>query len=631
MRGFSDQPLVPGAQVGVYTVDDVAAIGADHISYRATHAQSGRPVELKEFKPAGRMLRAPDGVTLLPRDPDDAGIFAGLIDRIAAQTGGRERFAHPNVIGIYDFVRANGTIYVGMDSYPGRPLAALVEDGESLDPMELDEIAPPILDGLDALHAENLLHFDLTPASILIRRDARPMLGRAALWPAGPPPDGASMLRGAADPYLAEEHYYSDVPIGPWTDIYGLCATLYRLIVGEPPPSALRRGRDVARGRPDPLQAGLAAKSGDWPSGLLDALADGLALAPAERTGSVARFRSAFASFAADEPATVRSRREPPRDEQPPTVRTEPRLRGQSRRARQRTVAMPDAVQPPPDRGRRIFRKGVPTLSPVSPIESSPGQFDGDPAPTGLAAFPDGAAAAGRWSAVSLYLYEPGLDSLVRQQHSNAISAHPETRAKSRSVMRRGAPVTLVTTIPGRRANPGKVTVEFWETYHRVDLRVSPLDAGGQAQENAGHYRGRSAQFVGPVLTGELSFASDEYHAARSFCRPYLCYAAEDSLVEPAVDSAMRWLNMPFVGDSQKVRQRRKWDREIFTKIEQADIFLLFWSKAAQNERMEKEWRFALELGRDRFVHIVAAEEAPENLPPELAVAPSHVFPEIMV
>ena len=631
MRGFSDRPLEPGAQVGVYTVDDVASIGADHISYRATHGHSGRPVELKEFKPAGRMLRAPDGVTLLPREPADAGIFAGLIDRIAEQTGGRERFAHPNVIGIYDFVRANGTIYVGMDSYPGRPLASLVDDGESLDPMELDEIAPPILDGLESLHAENLLHFDLTPASVLIRRDARPMLGRAALWPAGPPPDGASILRGAADPYLAEEHYYSDVPMGPWTDIYGLCATLYRLIAGAPPASALRRGRDVARGRPDPLIADMATLAPAWPAGLLEALAAGLALAPADRTASVARFRSAFASFSDDEPITVRSRREPPRDEQPATVRIEPRLRGLSARARRRTVSQPEAVQPTADPGRQIFRKGAPTLAPSSPVQGPTTRFDGDPAPTGLAAFPDGGSAPRSWSSLSMYLFEPGLDSLIQQHHTKTVASLPEARAKSRSIIRRGAPVTLTTSIPGRRANPGKLTMEFWETFHRVDLRVSPQEATGRDGADIGQYSGRTAQFVGPVLTAELAFASDEHRSARSFCRPYLCYAPDDALFEPAIDNAMRWLNMPYVGETQALRQQRDWDRQIFTKIEQADVFLLFWSEAAQTDRIQKEWRFALELGRERFVHIVALEESPADLPPELAVAPIHVFPETVV
>jgi len=629
MRGFSDRPLDAGAQVGAYTIDDVASVGADHISYKALHGTTGRPVELKEFKPAGRMLRAPDGVTLLPRDPADAGVFANLIDRIAEQASGRERFAHPNVVGIYDYVRANGTIYVGMDSYPGRLLAALVEDGESLDPMELDEIAPPLFDGLEALHDSNLLHFDLTPASILIRRDARPMLGRAALWPAGPPPDGASMLRGAADPYLAEEHYYGDVPIGTWTDVYGLCATLYRLISGAPPPTALRRGRDVGRGRPDPLANDLEALRHEWPDGLLDALADGMALSPADRTASVTRFRSSFASFTGDEPITVRSRREPQENDEPKTVRMEPRTRGQSARARRRTVAMPDAADPPPAPGRQVFRKGKPALSPSGAPHGADRLDEGEPAPTGLAACPVAPTAPHGWSGLATYLFEPGLETHVRRRHAEDSALDAVPRAKSRASLRRGAPVTLITTIPGRRVNPGRTMLEFWETVHRVEQRISPVDTVALDGATDGAVRGRTAQFVGPILTGDLAFESGALTSARGFCRPYLCYAPGDEAFEAAIDAAMRHLNLPFVGDSQALRQREALDRDVFRKIEQADIFLVYWSAAAaDSERMAQEWAFALELGRERFVHVVATEDAPGDLPAALAVAPIHAFPE---
>ncbi|MGV2480307.1 UNVERIFIED_CONTAM: hypothetical protein IGO34_26255, partial [Salmonella enterica subsp. enterica serovar Weltevreden] len=88
------------------------------------------------------------------------------------------------------------------------------------------------------------------------------------------------------------EQYQKRSPQGPYTDVYGAAATLYRMIAGESPPMALDRlGYD-------PLQeSGFVA----LPPGLRPVLAKALAVRPQDRYATAAEFLQALAEYR-DEP-----------------------------------------------------------------------------------------------------------------------------------------------------------------------------------------------------------------------------------------------------------------------------------------------------------------------------------------
>src|ERR671914_2792325 len=98
---------------------------------------------------------------------------------------------------------------------------------------ELLMILLPILDGLEKIHQSGFIHRDIKPANIFIRQDGNPVLldfgsARQAMG------EQTHTLTSLFSPGYApiEQYYGTGDQQGPWTDVYGLGATLYRGVAG---------------------------------------------------------------------------------------------------------------------------------------------------------------------------------------------------------------------------------------------------------------------------------------------------------------------------------------------------------------------------------------------------------------
>src|SRR5471030_2776810 len=234
--------LAPGKTVGRYEIVSILGQGGFGITYRARDDQLHRDVAIKEYLPSALAIRQ-DGATVLPRSTKVAEDFAW----------GRQRFVDegrslatlqraPAIVRVFDFLEANGTAYIVMELVPGHTLEERLRNGP-LTPPELDRILWPLLDGLEQVHATGFLHRDIKPANILLDTNGNPTLidfgaSRAAM--AG---KTAAMTAIFTPGYAAAEQMTS-ARQGPWTDIYGLSATLYHAITGMTPPSAFDRMLD---------------------------------------------------------------------------------------------------------------------------------------------------------------------------------------------------------------------------------------------------------------------------------------------------------------------------------------------------------------------------------------------------
>jgi len=284
----SDGPLTlpPGSRIEELRVDAVLGQGAFGVTYRVTDTRLDTTCVLKEYLPRDPVRRAPDG-RLQAIDADAQARFAAGREAFIAEGRTAARLDHPNVARVLRCIEANGTAYLLMPWYPGETLHRLLQRSGTLDEDEALALAEPLLDALEYLHGEGLFHRDLKPSNIYVTRDGKPLLldfGAAAATP--------GQVLGSAG-YAAPEQYGVGGEIGPWTDIYGLAATLYRCIGGHLPAPADERVDAIGDGRADPLTPLERLVSGNF-RGILGAVERGLAIDPRARPATVAAWRADF-------------------------------------------------------------------------------------------------------------------------------------------------------------------------------------------------------------------------------------------------------------------------------------------------------------------------------------------------
>jgi hypothetical protein len=280
-------------------------------------------VAIKEYLPSALAIRQ-DGTTVVPRSTSAAEDFAWGRDRFIAE--GRTLAAlHrvPGIVLVHDFLETNGTAYLVMELLGGQTLQARVAGRGPLDTASLEALLRPLLDGLEQVHEAGFLHRDIKPANILLDDQGRPTLidfgaSRAAV--AG----RTQAMTAVFTPGYAAVEQFTAARQGPWTDIYGLAATLHFAVTGQPPANAVDRvledtyvpladgRRPFAQNLLAAIDAGLAVRAADRPQSIADwrtLLSQPVSARPdAQATVVMPRARTDAATVA---PSPPRARRKP--------------------------------------------------------------------------------------------------------------------------------------------------------------------------------------------------------------------------------------------------------------------------------------------------------------------------------
>ncbi len=230
---------------GKYLVGKAIGEGGFGITYIGMDLNLEMRVAIKEYYPNGCAIRDTSGNSCTVQS------YSG-----EAQTffeTGREKFINeakilakcidlPEIVTVKDFFKENHTAYIVMEFLDGQTLKTyLKERGGRISAGETLNMMKPLIRSLGQVHKMNLIHRDISPDNIMITNGYEVKIldfGGARDFGTG---RGRSMSIMLKPGYAPEEQYRTHGEQGPWTDVYALCAAMYRCITGQIPPESMER------------------------------------------------------------------------------------------------------------------------------------------------------------------------------------------------------------------------------------------------------------------------------------------------------------------------------------------------------------------------------------------------------
>ena len=160
------------------------------------------------------------------------------------------KLRHPHIINVIEVFEENGTVYYSMPYLSGGSLQEYVKVHGMLSEAEAMKYIKQIASALKYMHEEeHICHYDVKPANILLDGKGNAILidfGISKNYDAQGLETSKTPV-GVSEGYAPVEQYQQNVEeFSPASDVYALGATLYFLLHGKQPVSAVHRASGTA-------------------------------------------------------------------------------------------------------------------------------------------------------------------------------------------------------------------------------------------------------------------------------------------------------------------------------------------------------------------------------------------------
>lgn len=232
-----------------YMIGRVLGQGGFGITYLGWDMYLDIPVAIKEYFPSGTVMRETSVSMDVVSYSGDVGVrFRNNKERFLREAKMLARFSQvPEIVQIKNFFLANNTAYIVMEYVDGITLKQYVKNqGGKLSVAETFSLMEPVIMALCKVHKSGLVHRDISPDNIMMLPEGRvKLLDFGAVRDVGDANVDQPLTKSTEailkQGYAPIEQYQNRGSLGPWTDVYALCATIYFCLTGEVPPDAPER------------------------------------------------------------------------------------------------------------------------------------------------------------------------------------------------------------------------------------------------------------------------------------------------------------------------------------------------------------------------------------------------------
>ena len=213
------QEIAAGSRLGPFSLEEVIAEGGFGTVFRAAGGPRGTA--------AVKLLHAE-----LAGSPEALARFAREIDVLG-------RVRHPGIVEVLEVGRADdGRPWFAMELLAGVDLDSHITRGGRLTPGAALAILAPVCDALAGAHDAGVIHRDLKASNVFLARDGRVVLLDFGIAKLSDPVLGGGLTlsrQALGTPSAMAPEQVAGRAASERTDVYGLGALLYHMLVGEPP------------------------------------------------------------------------------------------------------------------------------------------------------------------------------------------------------------------------------------------------------------------------------------------------------------------------------------------------------------------------------------------------------------
>ena len=229
-------------QGGKYIIKRLLGQGGFGITYLAEQVSLGREVAIKEFFMKDNCVRNVETGGVTVPTTGSAVQVEQYRKKFLKEARTLASLDHPHIVNVIDVWEENGTVYYSMPYLPGGSLKDLVNRNGPVPENEALNYVRQIARALRHMHQErHICHYDVKPANILLDHEGDAKLidfGISKNYDAQGN-ETSTTPSGLTQGFAPLEQYDGIKDFSPASDVYALGATLYFLLTGNVPPSAL--------------------------------------------------------------------------------------------------------------------------------------------------------------------------------------------------------------------------------------------------------------------------------------------------------------------------------------------------------------------------------------------------------